>query len=84
MRKGKQKYIKRNFALYRLSGMMGNLAHMRYEFRGEERMSFLIEKAMDAIHSLKTYTKESEKEPEIININTAYLLHGPSSETYHQ
>lgn len=74
----------RNFKIYRLNGMMGNLAQMRYESRNNEREVFLIEKAMDAIHSLKTYLKESEKEPEIININTAYLLHGPSTETYHQ
>ena len=74
----------RNFKIYRLNGMMGNLAQMRYESRNNEMEVILIEKAMDAIHALKTYTKESEKEPEIISINTAYLLHGPSSETYHQ
>jgi hypothetical protein len=74
--KGKKKYIKRNFALYRLSGMMGNLAHMRYEFRNDPALVLRIDAAMDAVNELKTFIKEGSQPRESISINAAYLLHG--------
>jgi len=74
--RNKKKYIKRNFALYRLSGMMGNLAHMRYEFRNDHAVALRIEAAMDAVNELKTFIKEGEQPREAISINEAFLLHG--------
>jgi hypothetical protein len=64
--KGKRKYIKRNFALYRLSGMMGNLAHMLFEFRNDEELNELISEAMDAIaelsHTIKVHHDPGQKD----------------------
>jgi len=76
---------KRNFRLYRLSGMLGNLAQMRYECRNNALTIALIEDAMDAVHNLKTYIKDGEPVTPQISINEAFLLHGLGrklSETY--
>ncbi len=76
---------KRNFKLYRLSGMLGNLAQMRYECRNNDLAISLIEDAMDAVHELKTYIKDGEPVTPQISINEAFLLHGLGrklSETY--
>ena len=67
---------KRNFRLYRLSGIMGNLAQMRYEMRNNALAISLIEDAMDAINNLKTYVKDGEPELLQISINESFLLHG--------
>jgi len=76
MKRAKKKYIKRNFALYRLSGMMGNLAHMRYEFRNDFTVALMIEDAMNAVYDLKKQLKEGSQPRETISINEAFLLHG--------
>ena len=76
---------KRNFRLYRLNGMMGNLAQMRYECRNNSLAIALIDDAMDAVHELKTYIKDGEPVTPQISINEAFLLHGLGrklSETY--
>ncbi len=76
---------KRNFRLYRLSGMLGNLAQMRYEMRNNALAISLIEDAMDAVHELKTYIKDGEPVTPQISINDAFLLRGLGrklSETY--
>ena len=76
---------KRNFRLYRLSGMLGNLAQMRYEMRNNALAISLIEDAMDAVYELKTYIKDGEPVTPQISINEAFLLHGLGrklSETY--
>jgi hypothetical protein len=82
MKKLKRKYIKRNFALYRLSGMMGNLAHMMYEFRNDDALTDLITTAMDAVselgYTLKVH-RGSVAEAEVkeftntISINNLYI-----------
>ena len=78
MKKAKKKYIKRNFALYRLSGMMGTLAHMRYEFRDDFTVALMIEDAMNAVYDLKKQLKEGSQPRESSSnfINEAFLLHG--------
>ena len=67
---------KRNFRLYRLSGMLGNLAQMRYEMRNNALAISLIEDAMDAVYELKTYIKDGEPVTPQISINETFLLHG--------
>jgi Icc-related predicted phosphoesterase len=80
--KGKRKYIKRNFALYRLSGMMGNLAHMLVEFRNDEELNELISEAMDAIaelsHTIKVHRDPGQKDEAELTprLHKAFLLHG--------
>ena len=66
----------RNFKLYRLSGMMGNLAQMRYECRNNSLAIALIEDAMNAVHELITYTKDGEPVTPQTSTNEAFLLHG--------
>ena len=76
---------KRNFRLYRLSGIMGNLAQMRYEMRNNALAISLIEDAMDAINTLKTYAKDGEPVTLQISVGEAFLLYGFNkrlSETY--
>jgi hypothetical protein len=76
---------KRNFRLYRLSGIMGNLAQMGYEMRNNALALSLIDNAMNAVHELKTYIKDGEPVTPQISINDALLLYGLDrklSETY--
>jgi hypothetical protein len=80
--KGKRKYIKRNFALYRLSGMMGNLAHMLFEFRNDEELNELISEAMDAIaelgYTIKVHRDPGQKDEAELTprLHKEFLLHG--------
>ena len=67
---------KRNFRLYRLSGMLGNLAQMRYEMRNNALAISLIEDAMDAVNNLKTYVKDGEPVTLQISASEAFLLYG--------
>jgi len=82
---------KRNFALYRLSGMMGNLAHMLFEFRDDEELNELISEAMDAVaelgHTLKVHRDPGQKDEAEMTprVRREFLLHGLKSklsETY--
>ena len=91
MRSKKRKYIKRNFALYRLSGMMGNLAHMLYEFRNDEELVDLISEAMDAVaelgHTLKAHRDpgqrdEAEFTPRLAKAFILHCLNQKISEIY--
>ncbi len=67
---------KRNFRFYRLSGIMGNLAQMRYEMRNNALAISLIEDAMEAVHNLKTYVKDGEPVTLQISVGEAFLLYG--------
>lgn len=91
MKSKKKKYIIRNFALYRLSGMMGNLAEMMYQFRNDEEVMDLISEAMDAVaelgHTLKVHRDPGQRnEVEMTpRVRREFLLHGLASklsETY--
>jgi hypothetical protein len=82
MKSKKKKYIIRNFALYRLSGMMGNLAEMMYQFRNDEEVMDLISEAMDAVselgHTLKIHRgpvaeAEVKEFTNTISINNLYI-----------
>ena len=88
-----KKYIIRNFALYRLSGMMGNLSHMLYEFRNDEELNELISEAMDAVaelgHTLKVHRDPGQRDEVEMTprVRREFLLRGLASklsETYNQ
>ena len=76
----------RNFRLYRLSGMLGNLAQMRYECRNNPALIEGIETAMDSVHALIQQIREEATStstklyiPErkfSLAAERAFLLHG--------
>lgn len=91
MKSKKKKYIIRNFALYRLSGMMGNLAEMMYQFRNDEEVMDLISEAMDAVselrHTLKVHRDPGQRDEVEMTprVRREFLLRGLTSklsETY--
>ena len=67
---------KRNFRLYRLSGMLGNLAQMRYECGNNPALVEGIETAMDSVHALIQQTREeaspSLPKRKLVGINEYY------------
>ena len=50
MSKAKRDAQRRNFALYRLSGMMGNLGGIYYEYRNNPEICKTLSVAMDAVY----------------------------------
>ena len=77
----------RNFRLYRLSGMMGNLAQMRYECRNNPALVEGIETAMDSVHALIQQTREEATPTQFpkserkvsLSVERAFLIHGAAS-----
>ena len=77
---------KRNFRLYRLSGMLGNLAQMRYECRNNSELIEVIETAMGSVRVLiQQIRKEATSTSTELSIperkfslaaERAFLLHG--------
>lgn len=91
MKSKKKKYIIRNFALYRLSGMIGNLAEMMYQFRNDDEVMDLISEAMDAVaelgNTLKVHRDPGQRDEVEMTprVRREFLLHGLKSklsETY--
>ena len=78
---------KRNFRLYRLSGMLGNLAQMRYECRNNPALVEGIETAMDSVHALIQQIREEASPTQFLkterkvslSVERAFLLHGAAS-----
>lgn len=78
---------KRNFRLYRLSGMLGNLAQMRYECRNNPALIEGIETAMDSVHALIQQIREEATPAQFpkterkvsLSVERAFLLHGAAS-----
>lgn len=50
---------KRSFVLYRLGGMMGNLAHMLYELYHDDEIADRISEAMNAVSKLEHYIRNT-------------------------
>ena len=69
----------RNFRLYRLSGMLGNLAQMRYECRNNPALIEGIETTMDSVHALIQQVREEAAQPKrelSQELKAAFVLHG--------
>ena len=49
---------KRNFALYRLNGMMGNLGGIYYEYRNNPEICKTLSVAMDAVYETLQQIRE--------------------------
>ena len=51
---------KRNFALYRLSGMMGNLGGIYYEYRTNPEICKTLSVALDAVYETIQQIREEK------------------------
>ena len=60
MSKAKRNAQRRNFALYRLSGMMGNLGRIAYEYRYFDNINLQAFKAMDKVYELIQLIREEK------------------------
>lgn len=60
MSKAKRNAQRRSFALYRLSGMMGNLGRISFEYRHFDDINLQAFKAMDKVYELIQLIKEEK------------------------